>query len=207
MIYLSEDILQFWFLGGRLSTDRADIVHQAGWWFRGGADSEIIEKFPRLLKRAARGELDAWSGSARSRLALIIVLDQFSRSIHRGTPEAYANDPRALALAREGIASGQFATLGSPWENIFFALPLGHSEDLASQELAVKLIEQLPDRAPPELRAILEFSVGQACGHRDVIARFGRHPHRNEILGRRSTPEELEYLASGELVHARPLPP
>jgi uncharacterized protein (DUF924 family) len=93
-----------------------------------------------------------------------------------------------------------------PWEKTFFFLPLGHSEELAHLEHAVKLAEELAEQAPPELRRILEHSASQARGHRDVIARFGRHPHRNAVLGRGSTPEELEYLASGQLVHTRPLP-
>jgi len=91
-------------------------------------------------------------------------------------------------------------------EKTFFFLPLGHSEVLADQERAVTLAEELAARAPAELRRILEHSAAQARGHRDVIVRFGRHPHRNEVLGRRSTPEELEYLASGKLVHTRPIP-
>ena len=86
-------------------------------------------------------------------------------------------------------------------------LPLGHSEDLTSLELAVKLANDLVEEAPQEYRALFEFSAAQAHRHRDVIARFGRHPHRNEVLGRQSIPEELEYLASGQLVHTRPMPP
>jgi uncharacterized protein (DUF924 family) len=200
----AEDVLQFWFPEESTLRQSADLLRQVEWWFRGGADAEIVYKFPALLEEAERGELDAWAGSARSRLALIIVLDQFSRSIHRGSTRTYANDPKALALAREGIEIGQAAALQSPWEQIFFGLPLGHSEDLASQELGVKLMEQLVLEAWLELRAMLEFSAEQARGHRDVIARFGHHPHRNEALGRTSTPEELDYLARNQLIHMRP---
>jgi uncharacterized protein (DUF924 family) len=120
----------------------------------GGADSDVTERFPLLLERAARGELDNWSRSARSRLALIIVLDQFSRTIHRGTVQAFAQDPKALALALEGIDIGHYAALETPWEKSFF-LPLGHSEDLTNQELAVKLAEELVEEAPQELRGTL----------------------------------------------------
>jgi uncharacterized protein (DUF924 family) len=109
-------------------------------------------------------------------LALIIVLDQFSRSIHRGSARAYANDPKALALAHEGIEIGHAAAaLKSPWEKIFFGLPLAHSEDLASQDLGVKLMEQLVSEAPPELRFIL--------------ARF-----------RRSKPEDIVTSSRGSVV-------
>jgi uncharacterized protein (DUF924 family) len=205
---LTEDfteVLRFWF-PQHLSDDHATMVRQFEWWFRGGADSTIIERFAPLLERATRGELDHWAHGPRSRLALIIVLDQFSRSLYRGTARAFAQDPKALALALEGIASGHYAALETPWEKTFFFLPLGHSEELTHHEVAVKLAEELVEQAPAELCRILEHSASQARGHRDVIARFGRHPHRNAVLGRPSTPEELDYLASGQLVHTRSLP-
>ena len=200
-----QDVLRFWF-SSRPTGDHAAMVGQMEWWFRGGADSEIVERFPPLLNQAKRGDLDDWSRSPRSRLALIIVLDQFSRTVHRGTAQAFAQDPKALALALEGIENGHYAALETPWEKTFFFLPLGHSEGLGNLERAVDLAEELVKKAPQEHRNMLEFSANQARGHRDIIARFGRHPHRNEVLGRQSTPEELEYLATGQLVHTRPLP-
>jgi uncharacterized protein (DUF924 family) len=166
MMQMADDVLRFWFPKESLRTEPADLLRQVEWWFRGGADADIIKEFSSLLEQAERGELDAWAGSPRSRLALINVFDQFSRSIYRGTARAYANDPKALALAREGIEIGHAAALKNPWEQIFFGLPLGHSEDLASQELSVKLIEQLVLEAPPEFRVMLEFSAEQARGHR-----------------------------------------
>ncbi|MFH0351622.1 MAG: DUF924 family protein [Chromatiales bacterium] len=201
----SEDVLRFWFpeLSG---ADHARLIRQFEWWFRGGADSAIGERFPLLLERATRGELDDWSQWPRSRLALIIVLDQFSRSLFRDTARAFAQDHKALDLALVGIDIGHFTALETPWEKTFFLLPFGHSEELSHLERAVMLAEQIAENAPPELHKILEHSASQARGHRDVIARFGRHPHRNAILGRQSTPEELDYLASGKLVHARALP-
>jgi uncharacterized protein (DUF924 family) len=200
-----EEVLRFWF-SSLPTADHAAMVRQMEWWFRSGADSEIIERFSTLQARATSGELDYWSQSPRSRLALIIILDQFSRTIHRGTAQAFAQDPKALGLALEGIEIGHYAALETPWEKTFFFMPLGHSEELANLERAIKLAEELVKEAPQEHRGMLEFSANQARGHRDVIARFGRHPHRNEILGRQSTPEELEYLAKGQLVHTRPLP-
>lgn len=200
-----ERVLAFWFpdLSG---ADHARIVRQFEWWFRGGADAAIAERFAPLLERAARGELDHWSVQPRSRLALIIVLDQFPRSLYRDTARAYAQDPKALALALEGIRIGHYAGLQTPWEKTFFLLPLGHSEELAHLERAVALADELAAAAPPEFRKLLEHSASQARGHRDVIARFGRQPHRNAVLGRQSTADELEYLARGELVHKRALP-
>jgi uncharacterized protein (DUF924 family) len=200
-----EDVLRFWF-PQQLSGDHAAMVRQFEWWFRGGADSAIAEQFPLLLERATRGKLDHWSHRPRPRLALIIVLDQFSRSLYRGTARAFAQDQKALALALQGIEIGHYAALETPWEKTFFFLPLGHSEELTHLEVAVKLAEELVEQAPAELRRVLEHSAAQARGHRDVIARFGRHPHRNAVLGRQSTPEELDYLASGQLVHTHPLP-
>jgi len=200
-----EDVLRFWFpdLSG---ADHARMVHQLEWWFRGGADSAIAERFALLLERATHGELDHWSNGPRTRLALIIVLDQFSRSLYRDTARAFAQDSKALALALEGLEADHYAALDTPWEKTFFLLPLGHSEELSHLDRAVALAEQLADDAPPDLRRILEHSASQARGHRDVIARFGRHPHRNAALGRRSTPHELDYLASGKLVHTRSIP-
>lgn len=200
-----EDVLRFWF-PERPSSEHAEMVRQLEWWFGGGADAAILARFVPLHERAARGELDPWAGTPRSRLALIIVLDQFSRTIHRGTARAFALDPKALALALEGIEIGHYDALATPWEKTFFFLPLGHREELVHQDKAVELAEALAAQAPAESRRILEHSASQTRGHRDVIARFGRHPHRNAILGRPSTPEELDYLAKGDLVHQRPPP-
>jgi uncharacterized protein (DUF924 family) len=201
----SEEVLRFWF-PEHLRPEHAAMVEQFGWWFGGGANDLVAERFSRLLERAANGDLDDWARLPRSRLALIIVLDQFSRSVHAGTARAYAQDPKALALALEGVEIGHYAALATPWEKTFFFLPLGHSEELRHQEVAVRLAEQLVAAAAPELQRILEHSASQARGHRDVIASFGRHPHRNAVLGRHSTREELDYLSLGQLVHQRPLP-
>jgi uncharacterized protein (DUF924 family) len=134
------------------------------------------------------------------------VLDQFSRSVYKRRAEAWAQDEKALALALGGLDRGEDQKLAAVWERMFFCLPLGHSERLELQARSVALAEAMIRDAPPELRSLYEYSAEQARGHRDVIARFGRHPHRNALLGRVSTPEELEYLAQGRLVHERPLP-
>ncbi|MBF2072207.1 MAG: DUF924 domain-containing protein [Synechococcales cyanobacterium C42_A2020_086] len=201
-----EDVLRFWF-PPRFEQDQATLAHQWQRWFRGGGDAEIIQQFSSLLAWAIRGELDDWSQAPHSRLALILVLDQFSRTIYRGTPQAFAQDATACTLTREGIEIGHYAALETPWEQTFFFLPLGHSEDLEDLELVTRLADDLAQKASPTERAWLEFSAEQAHRHRDVIARFGRHPHRNQVLGRSSTPDELQYLATEQLVHTRPLPP
>jgi uncharacterized protein (DUF924 family) len=200
-----EDVLRFWF-PDRFDRDQATMVRQWQWWFQGGGDADIIEHFAPLLERAIQGELDAWSAEPRSRLALIIVLDQFPRSLHRGTVQAFAQDGKACRLTLEGIDVGHYAALETPFEKTFFFLPLGHSEDLKNLELVVKLAEDLVLETPQEHRELLQFSAEQARRNRDIIAQFGRHPHRNEALGRQSTPEELKYLASGQLVPRRSLP-
>ncbi|MBC8122552.1 MAG: DUF924 domain-containing protein [Gemmatimonadaceae bacterium] len=195
----AEEVLGFWF-----PNDGEPVTgQQFKWWMGGGADTEVLARFPPLLERAERGELASWSGTPRSRLALIIILDQFSRTIHRGTARAFAQDPLALSLVLEGINIGHYSALATPWEKTFFLIPIGHCEDLTSHQVSVRLAEALVEEAPPELREVLEFSASQARGHRDVIVRFGRHPHRNAVLGRESTPAELEYLATGRLVHTR----
>jgi uncharacterized protein (DUF924 family) len=127
-------------------------------------------------------------------------------SFYRDTARAFAQDGKALGLVLEGLDNGHFAALETPWEKTFFFMPLGHSEELRCQERAVELAEQLAKVAPPPFRRILEHSASQARGHRDVIARFGRRPHRNALLGRRSTPEEVEYLSAGKFVHTRSVP-
>ena len=165
-------------------------------------DREISERFGEVLEKARRGELDHWAQTPRGRLALIVVLDQFSRNVYRGSPLSYAQDPKALELALEGIDAGMDRELSS-MERIFFWMPLGHSEDLALQERVVRHQREEAANAPPHLRAMAEFGISQAKGARDVIARFGRHPHRNEILNRESTPEEIEYLRTETPPHLR----
>jgi uncharacterized protein (DUF924 family) len=115
----SDNVLRFWFpeLSG---ADHARMVRQFEWWFRGGADSGIAERFVLLLKRAMRGELNHWSNWPRPRLALIIVLDQCSRSLYRDTARAFAQDPKALSLALEGLELGHYAALETPWEKTSF---------------------------------------------------------------------------------------
>jgi uncharacterized protein (DUF924 family) len=200
----SDDILQFWFPPG-LDTDAETHRRQCEWWFRGGADQAITQRFTHVLEAAANGELDHWAQDPRSRLALIIVLDQFSRSIYRDTARAYAQDAKALALAIEGMSNGHYGRIPTVWEKTFFVLPLTHSERFAMHERMVGLCEAMIAEAPAALRRIYMFSASQARGHREVIARFGRHPHRNAVLGRISSEEERVYIAQGQFVHRRPI--
>ena len=202
-----EEVLSYWFPEDIDNADPETLRRQGKRWMHGGpeVDREITERFGEVLERARRGELDHWAQTPRGRLALIIVLDQFSRNVYRGSPLSYSQDEKALKLALEGIDLGMDRELGA-FERMFFWLPVGHSEDLALHERSVRHAEEEAANAPPHLKAQYEFGVSQARAARNVIARFGRHPHRNEILGRTTTPEELEYLRTETPPHLRQPP-
>jgi uncharacterized protein (DUF924 family) len=203
-----EEVLSYWFPEKDIfNADRETLGRQMQWWFQGGpeVDTQISERFGQVLEQARRGELDHWAQTPRGRLALIVVLDQFSRNIYRGSPLSYAQDPKALELAVGGIDASMDRKL-SPMERTFFWMPLGHSEVPTLQERIVHHPEEEAANAPPQRRAMAEFGISQARAVRDVIACFGRHPHRNEILGRTSTPEELEYLRTETPPHMRRAP-
>ena len=203
-----EEILSYWFPEGFNEADTETRRRQAKRWMAGGpeVDREITERFGETLEQARRGELDHWADTARGRLALIVVLNQFSRNIYRGSPLSYAQDEKALQLAVKGIDLGMDRELSAA-ERFFFWLPLGLSEDLALQERSVLHAEEEAANVPSHRRAGAEFEISQAKATRDVIARFGRHPHRNELLGRDSTAEELEYLKNETPPHLRRPPP
>lgn len=171
---MKDEILLFWF----------ETLEPPMWWRADPAlDAQIKARFADLLSEAAAGELFEWRADARGRLAEIIVLDQFSRNIHRDTPGAFAQDPMALALAQEAVAGGYLSAL-SPIECAFLLLPYMHSE---SQRIHVEA-ERLYRVHAPEDNYQFELK------HKVIIDRFGRYPHRNRILGRASTPEEIEFL-------------
>lgn len=151
-------------------------------------DGVCRTRFATLLRDASQGKLDRWAGTAEGALALVVLLDQLSRNIHRGTPDAFAADPQALAIARRMVARG-FDRVLDPVMRVFVYLPFEHAEDPALQDEAVRLMESLPEA--PWRSEVVRF----AHAHRDVIARYGRFPHRNAVLGRPSTPAEIEYLA------------
>ena len=202
-----EEVLSYWFPEGIDDADPQTLGQQMERWMAGGpeVDKEITERFGETLEQARRGELDHWAATARGRLALIVVLDQFSRNVYRDSLLSYAQDRKALRLALEGIDLSMDRELGV-MERMFFWLPLGHSENLALQERSVGQVEKEAADAPEHLRGWHEHNLYQAKAAREVIERFGRHPHRNEILGRRSTPEELEYLRTETPPHLRRSP-
>jgi uncharacterized protein (DUF924 family) len=189
-----DDVLAYWFGDGDRDDPR-QVGERMALWFGHDAktDAEIRERFGDAVRAAASGELEHWAATPRGRLALIILLDQLSRNAHRGTAQMYAGDERALRHACAAVDAAEDAELAF-LERIFVYLPLEHAEDLAMQERCVALFRRLRDEAPPTHAQAAETYVDYAIRHRDVVARFGRFPHRNSILGRESTPEEVEFL-------------
>jgi uncharacterized protein (DUF924 family) len=158
-------------------------------WFRKDAafDERIRARFGALHEAASRLELEKWRSEADTMLALVVVLDQFSRNLYRGEARAFAQDAHARECANQALARGDDVAL-LPVQRQFLYLPLEHSEDLADQERCVELMRSLEAYEPT--KGLTEW----AEKHRVIIARFGRFPHRNAALGRASTPEEIEFL-------------
>ena len=197
----ARQVREFWFGTGRLNAE--SVRQRFTMWFGGGAehvrqtlDEDIRRRFGTLLGRAERGELDSWADGPRRRLSLILLLDQFTRNIHRGTSRAFENDAAALALAMSGMQSGADAAL-DPVERMFFYMPLQHSESLDAQDESVAAYRRLLSEATEDLQRTFESSLDYAEKHCEIIRRFGRCPHRNAALGRANTPEETAFLASG----------
>jgi uncharacterized protein (DUF924 family) len=190
---LRDELLEFWF--GRDPDDAAVAKAKAELWWghQPGIDEELQRRFGTAASAAAVDVLDHWTGSPRGRLVLILLLDQIPRAIYRGRPEAFASDFKAREIAEQGLESGADQLL-RPIERLFFYLPFEHSEELADQERSVALYRQLVAEVPEDHRETFAEFVDYAVRHRDVIARFGRFPHRNQVLGRQSNPEELEFL-------------
>lgn len=188
----AQEVHEFWF-GREAAKEPAALRAKLSRWYQGGPalDDLIRKKFGADVEKALAGDLDAWAATPQGRIALIILLDQFPRSIFRDTARAFAGDAQAQRLALEALDS---VLLYSHEERQFLLMPLLHAEDPALQETAVAEMEAHVEAAPPELRELYSMGVEQAKKYRDVIARFGRFPHRNAALGRASTPEEVEFL-------------
>ncbi|ALC17789.1 hypothetical protein DSOUD_3063 [Desulfuromonas soudanensis] len=189
----AEEILRFWF--GPRPANGAPPTERMRFWFGGDAETDqlIRHRFANDLPRAMAGEYRHWRETPRGTLALILLLDQFPRNIHRQTPAAYGCDGCALEIALEGLARGQDRGLAVV-ERAFFYLPLEHSEDAALQRRSVALFTRLLEEAPPDLKKMCEGFLDYAVRHAEIIERFGRFPHRNAVLGRTSSVEEAEFL-------------
>jgi uncharacterized protein (DUF924 family) len=193
---IADDILEYWFAD--TVRDPAKAPGRMGFWFGedGPRDEEMRERWGELVTAASEGKLDFWTKTARGRLAVIVLLDQMRRNIYRGTAAAFQHDGRARYLMRDGVSRLMDLKL-TPIERLFFYMPLQHAESLDDQELAVDRFLQLEREVASEHREIFAGFRKYAQLHRDIIARFGRFPHRNSILGRRDTPEEAAWLAGG----------
>jgi uncharacterized protein (DUF924 family) len=195
------EVRRFWF--GKLPLKPEGVQARLELWFGSGlkeaqqrTDELIRSRFASLIERAAAGELAAWADSPRRRLSLILLLDQFPRQVYRGTGRAFAADRDALALTLSGMQAAADAAL-TPVERIFFYMPLQHAELPEAQDEAVAAYRRLLNEAPADLEELFASSLKYAELHRSIVARFGRFPHRNRVLGRISTTEEQNYLRQG----------
>ena len=189
-----QPLLDFWF--GDDSGDAPRAARQAPlWWGKSSeTDALLAHRFGELAQAAAEGELAHWADTPSGRLALILLLDQLPRNIHRGTPAAFAQDPLARDLCLKGLSIGADKSL-SPLERVFFYLPLEHAESREQQARSVALFETLAaEQAGTPAQATFAGFADFARRHQVIIERFGRFPHRNDILGRTSTPEEVAFL-------------
>jgi uncharacterized protein (DUF924 family) len=201
-----EDVLSFW-LESPATTAHA-LTQKIQRWYQGTPelDLEIDARFGNLVERALDGGHEDWTDSPLGSLALIIVLDQFARNLHRGTRRAYAGDVRALALALRMLERGETAAFELEAQ-LFAMMPLVHAEDLKMQDRAVELADQMVVAATNEdLRAVWSTGATRTRHYRDVIRRFGRFPGRNIALGRTSTTQELAFLRGEDEARAQPKP-
>ncbi len=188
-----ERVLAFW-LGDLDADGLADEAHTQQWWKKSAAfDQELRKRFSADHEAIVAGLRDDWLTTPRGRLAYVIVLDQFSRNMFRDTPKMFASDGNALAATLVGQERGDDRELQTD-ERVFLYMPLMHSEALAMQERGVGLFAALHDELTGPARTRVANNLRFAIAHRDIVARFGRFPHRNRILGRSSTDEEVAFL-------------
>jgi uncharacterized protein (DUF924 family) len=190
----ADSILRFWF--GAPTAAVLPGPETRSRWFRGGAsfDDECAREYGRLLEEALGGGLGEWLEAPRASLALVLLLDQIPRNVHRGTARAFAGDARALEIASARVDAGDDAGL-NPVERYFLYMPFEHAEDRAAQERSVGLFRSLADAVPSDGDGFFAGGVQWAERHRDVVHRFGRFPSRNTALGRQTTSEEAAFLA------------
>jgi uncharacterized protein (DUF924 family) len=191
-----DEILQFWF---GTPPDGEERPSGAELWFGKShrMDRLVERRFGKLLPMAKAGQLDAWAGTPKGRLALILVLNQFPRFVHRDTPQAFATDEKALNLCLDGLDDEVDKKL-STLERVFFYMPAMHSEDPDIQLTSVEVFGELAASAPPEHAGFCDKLLRQAERHREVVERFERFPHRNAILGRSSSSEEATFLQQND---------
>ncbi len=188
-----EDVLDFWF-GELNELGCSGPEHRKRWWTKSDAFDEAIKAhFLHEYEAVVAGERESGRNTARGTLAYIIVLDQFSRNMFRGTPEMFTADELAREACREGLDAGFDAELEFD-ERVFFCLSLEHSESMDDHERCLEIFHDLLSSAPEPLEADAKNYLDFAKAHKAIVERFGRYPHRNATLGRASTPEEIEFL-------------
>ncbi len=188
-----QDLLHWWFGQGSSATEIAAEKQRLWFGYRPQQDAEARERFGALVEQALNGDLQDWAELPEGWLALVLLLDQLPRMIHRDTPRAFAGDERAQQLVRDGLAHGGDMLL-SPIQRVFIYLVPEHAENLAVQDLAVAHFTALRDIAAEHEQALFRDFLDYAERHREVISRFGRFPHRNAILGRDSSDAEQSFL-------------
>jgi uncharacterized protein (DUF924 family) len=202
-----KPVHDFWFPADLEGASFETHVQRAKWWMQGGANAEL-GRFAATVEAARSGRLNHWLIEPIGRLSLIIVLDQFPRGLFAGTADAFSSDQTALRIVEEGFENRHFKSLSGLWERFFFLLPLVHAEGpghLGRMARLISVWENTARDVPQHLLPLHKGALDRARAHFDVIAEFGRFPHRNGILGRRSTPQEEEYIARGDFVHTRPI--
>ena len=188
-----RDVIDYWL--GEAQRDPSTAKARSKLWYRVSSqtDNQIRDRFGKILELAEQSKLNDWLDSPEGHLAMVILLDQFTRNINRGSSDAWKNDAMALNIATSCIDKGDHLSL-SYFGRVFLYHPFHHAESIAAQERAVDLFDELHDEAPPEWQTSLKGFAEFSRGHRDIVSRFGRFPHRNKTLGRQSTLKEAQYL-------------
>lgn len=186
----ANDVHSFWF--GTGDEDRSDV------WFRSDPafDHTCRTRFADALRALGRGDLNHWLDTPRGAVSWVVLADQITRNVHRGSADAFSNDAAARHVVKHMLARGTDLSL-RPFERVFLYMPLEHSEDLDDQDECVRQFTSLVDSFPAEQREKALGFLDYAKQHHEIIRRFGRFPHRNDVMGRASTAEELAYLEGG----------
>ena len=187
------EIIEFW-LGSSLDSPES-ASGRKDWWYKGGppVDDEIRTRFGVLVQQACANELVVWQSTPEGALALVLLLDQFTRNIYRNTPQAYSGDARAFEVVTQAIERNIDTALPAV-SRIWFYHPYHHAENVEEQDRGLALLNKLQNEAPEEWKPYVKQSIDGWTRHRDIVARFGRFPHRNAVLARDSTKEEKTFL-------------
>lgn len=192
-IFIPEQVLRYWFDGAEHDLELLRARSKIWYSFSSERDEEIERKFSTLLHEIVRGHRQDWSETSAGSLALVLVLDQFTRQIYRKKAEAFAYDEQALAIAYSAIGRGLDQEMSIPGR-LFLYHPFQHSEKVKDQEFGVQIVRNVLNQCDEKWHDYVKESLRFFEEHCEIVRRFGRFPHRNEVLDRESTPEELEFL-------------